>query len=81
MRHTEAIKKAMAGTEYTQQSVADAIGAKNRAVVSSRINHDNISVKALTEIIEAIGCELVIQPKTVGLRPEGQYVIRNADYQ
>ena len=80
MNHTDAIKTAIAGTEHTQQSIADKIGAKNRAVVSARINHENITVKALTELLDAFGYELTMQPKQEGFRPEGQYVLSREDY-
>lgn len=80
MKHTEAIRLHMAGTGVTQKDMAEALGLKSQSSVSERISHKNISVKNLTEILDIIGCELVIQPKFEGERPEGQYVLERADY-
>lgn len=80
MKHTEAIKMIMIEKKITQKDAAIELGLKSNATLSERINHKNISAKNLTEILDILGYELVIQPKTEGDRPDGQYVLERADY-
>lgn len=81
MTHTEAIKKAMIDTGVKQRDIMEFVGAKTQSVISERINHKNISVKALAEILDAMGYEVVIQPKSAdGLRADKQYVLSREDY-
>lgn len=79
MKHTEAIKSAMIKTGVSQKDIVEQLGVK-QTTVSERINYKNISAKHLTEILDILGYELVIQPKVEGDRPDGQYVLERADY-
>ena len=82
MTHTDVIKKAMIDTGTRQVDIVERTGIKRQSVLSERINQKNISVKALTEVLEAMGYELVAQPiPQDGRRYEGQYVMNFADYQ
>ena len=79
MKHTEAIKIAMKQAGITQTEMRSQLGI-SQSSMSERISHKNISVKNLTEILDVIGYELVIQPRTEGERPVGQYALDRADY-
>ena len=80
MKHPEAIKAVFADTGARQKDVAEWIGAKSQSVVSERINQKNISVKALLEILGAVGYEIVVR-KAGGDYQDGEYPIRLVDYE
>lgn len=79
MKHTDVIKAAMVETGVTQRELTSRLGI-SQSSTSERISHKNISVKNLTEILDILGYELVIQPKTDGTRPERQYVLDRESY-
>lgn len=79
MNHTEVIKAVMADTGATQSDLAKQIGAKSQSVISERINHKNISIKALLELLDAVGYEVVVRESYGEYKP-GEYPIRLVDY-
>lgn len=81
MRHTEIIKAVMKDTNTRQIDLVERLGAKTQSVISGRINHANIGVVALAELLEAMGHEIIIVPKSDKDRAVGEYVIRLEDYQ
>ena len=81
MRHTEIIKAVMKDTNTRQIDLVERLGTKTQSVISGRINHANISVIALAELLEAMGHEIMIVPKSDEGRAVGEYVIRLEDYQ
>ena len=80
MNHTEAIKKVMDETGTLQKDLVKQIGVKSQSVISSRINQDNISVKALLEILDAMGYELVVR-ESYGEYGRCDFPIRLQDYE
>ena len=80
MNHTEVIKTVLSNAGASQADVAKQIGAKSRAVVSERINHTNIGIKALLELLEAVGYEIVVREFS-GEYKDGEYPIRLSDYE
>lgn len=79
MKVGKAIKQAMKATHTTQMQMKERIGAKSQSVVSMRLSSDGLSISNVLEMLDAIGYELVIQPKRPGRRPEGQFVINNEE--
>ena len=79
MKVGQAIKQAMKATHTTQIQMKDRIGVKSQTVVSMRLSSDGVSISNVLEMLDAIGYELVIQPKRPGRRPEGQFVIDNKE--
>ena len=79
MKVGQAIKQAMKATHTTQIQMKDRIGVKSQSVVSMRLSSDGVSISNVLEMLDAIGYELVIQPKRPGRRPEGQFVIDNKE--
>lgn len=75
MRLGEAIKAAMKLQKTNQTQMADRIGASSQSVIAQRLRMENLSVDKVTEMLDAIGYELVIQEKKRGRRTEGQIVI------
>ena len=80
MKHTDAIKKIMIDTNVSQVDLMKQIGLKSRSAISSRINQDNISVKAMLEILDAMGYELVVR-ESFGTYELNEYPIRLQDYE
>ena len=80
MKHSEVIKAVFADTGTRQKDVAEWIGAKSQSVVSERINQKNISVKALLEILGALGYEIVVRKSDADYQ-DGEYPIRLVDYE
>ena len=82
------IASVMADTKTTQKSLLLKINAlagkqviKSQSVVSERLNK-NIGVDKAFEMLDAMGYEIIIQPKsTRGKRATGSYVITKEDEQ
>ena len=79
MNHTDVIKKVMTQEGVRQIDLVKQIGAASQSVVSARINQKNISAKALLEILDSMGYEIVVR-KSYGEYRDGEYPIRLADY-
>lgn len=75
MRASEIIKNAMKENRITQTQLRDLMGLNNQSAVSVRINSPNPKIDTLIELLDAMGYELVIQPKKRGRRPDGQEVV------
>ena len=80
MNHTEAIKAVMKETGTRQIDLVKQIGVKSQTVISARINQDNISVKAMLEILDAMGYELVVR-ESYGEYGRCDFPIRLQDYE
>lgn len=80
MNHTEAIKAVMRETGTKQSHLVKQLGVKSQSVISERINHDNISVKAMLEILDAMGYELVVR-ESYGEYGRCDFPMRLQDYE
>jgi len=78
MKATEAIKKIMGDLNISNAKLASRLGCSN-AVIYERLTQKNISVKALDQMLAALDYEIIIQPKSMGRRPDGCYVIDGGD--
>lgn len=79
MTHTKVIRRIMKETRTRQIDLAERLGTKSRQVISERINHSNIGMKTMLELLEAMGYEVVVR-KSLGSYKDGEYLIRLEDY-
>lgn len=75
MKINDAIRKAMKEKGCTQAQMAKAIGKPSANSVGSRLTSDSLSTNNIIEMLDVLGYELVVQPKTQGQRKEGAMVI------
>ena len=75
MKASEILRAAMSEKGVTQKQLAMSIGAKSQSVVAERLRTNTFTVANLNAMLEALGYELVVQPKKPGRRPDGQFVI------
>lgn len=75
MKASDIIKQAMKETRTTQVQLVEQLGVNHQSSVSVRINSDNPLLGNFVEIIDALGYEVVVQPKKRGRRPAGQEVV------
>lgn len=76
MRVTTAIQAVRKEKKVTYEQLAKAVGAKSYTNIKNMLaEKSNPTVDSLLPVLEALGYELVIQPKKQGRRAEGQRVI------
>ena len=75
MRINKAISTIMKKEGWSQKQMATAIGKKRPNDVSARLASQNMSFDKATEMLSAMGYEIVVQPVTAGQRKEGAIVI------
>ena len=81
MKHQTVIKLIMTRLRVSRTAVAQKLGAKSVSVLFSDIYHDNFYMNRMVAVLDALGYQLVFQPKGKGTLPEGCYPIRWSDYQ
>ena len=64
MKATESIKEIMKSQGVTQSVMAKRINAKTQAVISMRLQQDNLSIKAANEMLRMLGYKIVFMPDT-----------------
>jgi DNA-binding helix-turn-helix protein len=74
MRIQEAMKNIMKERKITQQRIAYSLNT-TQSSVNDRLNRGNISLESSLKILNVLGYEMVIQPKSSGRRKDGQIVI------
>lgn len=80
MTITLAIKEIMKNRGITQNELKEKLGYKTQSAVAERLKQKSIGVDKACEMLDAIGYEMVIQPKnTRGKRAIGAYVITKED--
>ena len=79
MKPNEAIKKIMKDNHFKQEQIAKATGKTSARAVGSLLNTENLSANSIIEILDVMGYELVMQPKTQGPRKEGSIVIEKGE--
>lgn len=75
----EAIKMIMKENGFKQQSMAEAIGKKKATDVSARLANANMTFDKAIEMLNVMGYEVTVQPRSQGKRPNGQIVIIKSD--
>lgn len=74
MKANEIVKDIMEKQHLKNAQLGARIGVKNDAIFA-RLTQKNISVDILNQMLAAMDYEIVVQPKSLGRRPEGCYVI------
>lgn len=76
MKCNEIIRTVLKTTGTTQTRLADAMGyANGQANVSRLLARNDLYVTTLIRLLDKMGYEIVVQPRTRGRRPEGQMVL------
>lgn len=80
MKVTTAVQGVRKEKKMTYEQLAKAVGAKGYSNIKNLLSDKaNPTVESLLPVLEALGCELVIQPKRQGRRSDGQIVISMED--
>ena len=66
MKIGEAIKSAMKCKKITQTTLAEMVGVKSQSVIAERLKMDNISINVVLNMLDAVGYQMTIEPKTEG---------------
>ena len=74
MTINEVLKTAMKERKINQKMMACALDVK-QSTVSRMFKAEGITVVNVIKLLDILGMELVVQPKTQGKRKEGSYVI------
>ena len=76
MTQKEVIKEMLRVNNKTQKWLADALGCASIGSIASMLKLENITINNLYSICEALGYEIIVQPKNKrGIRPQGQLVL------
>lgn len=72
---TKAIREVMRTKGMSLIDMAHAIGKNRAGDVSARLAHSNMTFDKAVEMLDALGCEVVIQDKGKSLLDRGQIVV------
>ncbi len=76
MKITTAVQTVRKERKATYDQLAKAVGAKSYSNIKNLLSGNaNPTVESLLPVLEALGYEMIIQPKKQGRRADGQYVI------
>ena len=78
--HTEAITKIRKQKKFTLGDIAKKLQCNSHNTVAARINTKGVRITSLVELLDVLGYEMVVQPKTGETPPEGVYHIAASDY-
>lgn len=81
MKHTEIIKAIMRKEGITLADLALATGMAGPSGVSRRINRKNGTIMQTTDILDALGYEMVIRRAAKEPLAENEYVLYSRDYE
>lgn len=70
----DTIKAAMSNRKVTQTLFAEMMGYSSQGAVGNRLN-SNISCDLMIQMLDKLGYEVVVQPKTQGKRKDGAMVL------
>ena len=79
MKHTDALKLIMKNENVLQQDIATALGMNAQSTISRLLNRDGGRVARIIDILDVLGYELAVRPKTEEDWP-GEYVLTLQDY-
>ena len=74
------IKLIMRRYGVDRKQVANKLGGTNAKYLFKDINSDRFDIDRMVTILDALGYQLVFQPKGSGTMPEWSYPIRWSDY-
>lgn len=75
MKANEIVKDIIKRSDFTQTTLAKAMGYNNQSGISSRLNKNDMGVSLLVKMLDILGYDLVIQPKKRGRKAEDQFII------
>lgn len=73
------IKRVAKEKRISQEKLAEHSGIGSQSTLASRLSRENMSIKNALQMLDALGYELVVQPKTAGKRKVGAYVVTMED--
>ena len=80
MTHTEAMTEILKQKKLTLVDVAKILQFNSPNSVAARIKTKGVRLNSLVELLDVLGYEMVVQPKTGETPPEGVYHIAASDY-
>ena len=80
MTHTEAITRIRKQKKLALSDVAEMLELSSLGAVKARIEKNGVRLTSLLELLDVLGYEMVVQPKTGENPPEGVYLISASDY-
>lgn len=75
MNANEIVKDLIKRSDFTQTTLAKAMGYNNQSSIANRLNKNDMGVSLLVKMLDMLGYDLVIQPKKRGRKAEDQFVI------
>ena len=81
MHHCDIIKELMIIKDVSLVELARRLNLNSHAVIWSRLKGTKTDVDKVIEMLDGLDYELVIRRKREGNPPDGEYVLRRADYQ
>ena len=79
MHHTQALQEIMIINNITTVALGKRLGMTHVGVLH-RMKSKTGGLRATLQMVEAMGYEIVIRPRTDGDLPEGEYALRPTDY-
>ena len=79
MNHPQAIREIMVLTNVSLVELGKRLGMTHVGVLH-RINSQTGRIDTTLEMLEAMGYEIVVRPRTEGDLPEGEYALQFGDY-
>lgn len=79
MHHSEIFREIMVLNDITTLEMAEHFGITHVAILN-RIKSKAGGLRTLLQMVEYMGYEIVIRPRTSGDLPEGEYALRPTDY-
>ena len=74
MKASEVIRAMVKSRGLNVKRLSEMMGVKQQ-IVDQKLHNGDLKVGFLAECAEALGYEVVIQPKSAGKRKEGSYVV------
>lgn len=75
MNANEIIKELIKRSDFTQTTLARAMGYSTQSGIASRLNKNDMGVSLLVKMLDILGYDLVIQPKKRGRKSEDQFFV------
>lgn len=79
MKANEIVKSLIKQSDFTQTTLAKAMGYNNQSSIANRLNKNDMGVSLLAKMLDVLGYDLVIQPKKRGRKAEDQFIIEPED--
>ena len=75
----EIIRRIINASGLKHETLAKALGIAGRNNFAARLNQKNMTFDTAIKILDVLGYEVVIEPKTSGKRREGSVVVELSD--